>query len=169
MVVSSIDKNRRFPLIIDGFPLYPFLLFRSIRTDQAIYQSIWKLHVHIAFRSFPPRQHSRHNKKQAKQLEALASSPFFLIHEWIGKANRKIRFRLRRAGAAVACAQGRPPLPSRGAKGLLFLKETAVFCFADASNQAFVATCYVFSPIASRLMGRTPDTHVLALCVHNSK
>lgn len=42
-------------------------------------------------------------------------------------------------------------------------------CFADASNQAFIATCYVFSPIASRLMGRTPGTHVLALCVHNSK
>jgi hypothetical protein len=30
---------------------------------------------------------------------------------------------------------------------------------------AFVATCYVFSPIASRLMGRTPGTHVLALLV----
>jgi len=31
--------------------------------------------VHLAFRSFPPRQHSHHNKKQAKQLEARASSP----------------------------------------------------------------------------------------------
>jgi hypothetical protein len=27
IVVSSIDRNRGFPLIIDRFPLYPFLLF----------------------------------------------------------------------------------------------------------------------------------------------
>ncbi|KAI5658250.1 hypothetical protein M9H77_27043 [Catharanthus roseus] len=27
-------------------------------------------------------------------------------------------------------------------------------CLADASNQAFIATCYVFSPIASRLLAR---------------
>jgi hypothetical protein len=40
-------------------------------------------------------------------------------------------------------------------------------CFPVCTDQAFVATCYVLSPIASGLMGRTPGTH-LALCVCNS-
>lgn len=40
-------------------------------------------------------------------------------------------------------------------------------CLLPRPDQAFVATCYVLSPIASGLMGRTPGTH-LALCVCNS-
>lgn len=98
-------------------------------------------------------------KKQAKQLEALASPrPTILIH---GKANRKIRFV---EPVLLLSARRAVPHSRPGAlRGFVFGTDGSVLL--TPRIDAFVATCYVFSPIASRLMGRTPGTHVLALLV----
>ena len=88
-----MDRNRGFPLIIDGFPLYPFLLFRSIRTNQAGYLSI-DLKIARSYRfSFISATNiiiaATIRKKQAKELEALASPrPTMIIH---GKQKDSIR------------------------------------------------------------------------------
>lgn len=90
-----------------------------------------------------------------------------LLPAFVGPAESPTHFSLHPRGEALFNKWG-----SSIDWGTLEQKEAlhhpaAQVCSADASNQAFLATCYVFSPIASRLMGRTPGTHVLALCVYN--
>lgn len=66
---------------------------------QGINGEIIRSRVYMFLVLFKPSPAATIRKKQAKQLEALASPrPTILIH---GKANRNIRFGLHRAGAAA--------------------------------------------------------------------
>lgn len=93
---------------------FSFLICHSAPTSSlsiptlSIYQNIegrpsrnrFSNHVHLAFRSFPPRHNSRHKTPEAS--ETARSARF--AQQFLFTGNRKIRFGLRRAGAAAVCA-----------------------------------------------------------------